>query len=426
MKVLLIGGGGREHAIAWKLAESELVEKVFVAPGNGGTAREAKCENKTLTGVELLVFAQTERIELTVVGPEAPLAEGIVDQFRKAGLAVIGPDKAAMQLEASKVFAKDFMVRYGVRTAKSCAFSNCQEALSYVETLTSEQKVVIKADGLAAGKGVLIAETVAEAKKAIVSLMQEKTLGDAGKTILIEEFLEGREVSVLAAVSARPGAPGMIRPFAEARDYKRRFDADAGPNTGGMGAIAPVPDFSSVARDDFIRSILKPTLRGIESEGFDYRGFIFFGLMISQETAYLLEYNGRLGDPETQAVLPLMDADFARLCLAVLDGGLASFPLAWRRGAVCAPVAVADGYPSAYHKGDLISIDCARFASTNVRLFIAGAELRGTELYTTGGRVLAASAYGADALAAQEQAYTALAAIRFDAMSFRKDIGSTL
>jgi phosphoribosylamine--glycine ligase len=426
MKVLLIGGGGREHAIAWKLAESELVEKVFVAPGNGGTALEAKCENRTLAGEEAVAFAQAEGIALTVVGPEAPLAKGIVDQFRKHGLAIIGPDKSAAQLEASKVFSKDFMTRYGVRAANSRAFSEYREALVYLETLAPAQKLVIKADGLAAGKGVLIAETIAEAKDALAALMQERTLGDAGKATLIEEFLDGREVSVLAAVSVRPGARGVIRPFVAARDHKRRFDNNAGPNTGGMGAVAPVPDLSLTAQADFIRHILEPTLRGMETEGFDYRGFIFFGLMIQRETCYLLEYNVRLGDPETQAVLPLMDADFARLCLAMLDGSLAEFPLAWKSGAVCAPVAVAAGYPGAYRKGDFISIDRARLARTNARLFVAGAELRGTELYTAGGRVFAVSAYGQDALTAQEQAYTALEALRFDGMAFRKDIGSVL
>jgi phosphoribosylamine--glycine ligase len=424
VKVLLIGGGGREHAIAWKLAESELVEKVFVAPGNGGTALEAKCENKALAGEEAVAFAQTEGIALTVVGPEAPLAGGIVDQFRKAGLAIVGPDKNAARLESSKVFSKDFMARYGVRAVKSRAFSEYREALLYLESLVPGQKFVIKADGLAAGKGVVIANTIAEARDTLLSLMQERTLGDAGKTTLIEEFIEGREVSVLAAVSVRPGARGVIRPFVAARDHKRRFDGNTGPNTGGMGAIAPVPDFSPAAQEDFIRHILEPTLRGMETEGFDYRGFIFFGLMIRGGKCYLLEYNARLGDPETQAVLPLMDADFARLCLAMLDGSLAEFPLAWKSGAVCAPVAVADGYPGAYRKGDLISIDRAQLARTNARLFVAGAELRGTELRTAGGRVFAVSAYGQDALAAREQAYTALEALNFDGMAFRKDIGS--
>ncbi|MDR1400387.1 MAG: phosphoribosylamine--glycine ligase [Treponema sp.] len=426
MKVLLIGGGGREHAIAWKLAESELVEKVFVAPGNGGTALEAKCENRALVGEEAIAFAQTEGIALTVVGPEAPLAEGIVDQFRKSGLAIIGPDKNAARLEASKAFSKDFMARYGVRAAKSRAFSEYREALLYLETLAPEQKLVIKADGLAAGKGVLIAETIAQSKEALLSLMQERTLGEAGKTVLIEEFLDGREVSVLAAVSVRPGVRGVIRPFVAARDHKRRFDGNTGPNTGGMGAIAPVPDFSPMAQEDFIRHILEPTLRGMETEGFDYRGFIFFGLMIHRGTCYLLEYNARLGDPETQAVLPLMDADFAQLCLAMLDGSLAEFPLAWKSGAVCAPVAVADGYPGAYHQGDLIRIDRTRFAPTNARLFVAGAELQGTDLYTAGGRVFAVSAYGHDASIARKQAYTALEALSFDNMTFRKDIGSVL
>jgi phosphoribosylamine--glycine ligase len=436
VKVLVIGSGGREHAIAWKLAESDEVERVFVAPGNGGTALEPKCENVAVEETRAqLAFAQENGVALTVVGPEAPLAAGIVDEFRAEGCAIIGPDRNGARLEASKVFAKGFMAKYEARTAESRSFSDSGAALLYVRerfdgtarALPTRQggKIVIKADGLAAGKGVVVAENFAEAAAALTAFMGKGTLGDAGKTVLIEDFLEGREVSVLAAVSARPGERGVIRPFLAARDHKRRFDGDAGPNTGGMGAISPVPDFSPSAREDFKRAILEPTLRGIEGEGFDYRGFIFFGLMIMREKCYLLEYNVRLGDPETQAVLPLMDADFSRLCLAVLDGGLAEFPLAWKAGAVCAPVAVADGYPGAHRKGDIITIDRARLAAAGGRLFVAGATSAHDAggLRSAGGRVLTVSAHGVDADAAREQAYAALEAVRFDGMSFRKDIG---
>jgi phosphoribosylamine--glycine ligase len=378
------------------------------------------------------------------VGPEAPLAEGIVDTFRAADCAIIGPDRNGARLEASKVFSKKFMATYGVRTAGSRSFWDSNEALLYASKrfdAAADGKLVIKADGLAAGKGVVVAENFAEAEAALGAFMGKGTLGNAGKTVLIEDFLDGREVSVLAAVSAQPGKRGVIRPFMAARDHKRRFDGNAGPNTGGMGAISPVPDFSPAAQEDFQRAILAPTLRGLESEEVDYRGFIFFGLMIINETCYLLEYNVRLGDPETQAVLPLMDADFSRLCRAILDGSLADFPLAWKAGAVCAPVAVAHGYPDAYRTGDLITIDRERLAAAGGRLFIAGSALlaeggailadggalfgtTGGELRTTGGRVLAVSAHGADANEARERAYAALKAAHFDGMAFRHDVGS--
>jgi phosphoribosylamine--glycine ligase len=257
--------------------------------------------------------------------------------------------------------------------------------------------------------------------------MKDGALGLAGASVVLEEFLEGREVSALAAVSVRPGGKGAIKPFVSARDHKRRYDGGLGPNTGGMGAIAPVPDFSAAAMEDFDTAILRPTLKGMEAEGMDYRGFIFFGLMVKDDRCYLLEYNVRLGDPETQAVLPLMDADFAGLCGAILDGSLAGFPLNWKPGAVCAPVAVAGGYPGAYRRGDPIAIDEAALAKTGARIFIAGAghveAAAGPELRTAGGRVLAASAWGADGDAAREKAYEALAAVSFAGMAYRKDIG---
>jgi phosphoribosylamine--glycine ligase len=438
MKVLVIGSGGREHALAWKLAQSAGVERVYVAPGNGGTALEAKCENLPVPGGDpagaegraaLADFAGERGIDLTVVGPEAPLAEGIVDEFRRRGLAALGPDKKAARLEASKVYAKDFMGKYGVRTAGGAGFSRLAEARPYAAEhfARGAGPLVIKADGLAAGKGVVIAGTLAEAEAALGSFMADKSLGDAGARIIIEEFLPGREVSVLAALSAEPGKKGVVLPFIPARDHKRRFDGGQGPNTGGMGAVAPVPDFSPEAQADFRAAILEPTLRGIEAEALDYRGFIFFGLMVHQDRCYLLEYNVRLGDPETQAVLPLLDADFAGLCRAVLGGGLEGFPLRWKAGAVCAPVAVAEGYPGPYRRGDLISVDRAKLEQSGAKLFIAGARQGGAGeaegLYSAGGRVLAASAWGADADAAWERAYRALGAVSFDGMGFRGDIG---
>jgi phosphoribosylamine--glycine ligase len=329
------------------------------------------------------------------------------------------------------------MNKYGVRTAGSEPFTDAAGALKYAEEHFSGQKaadgsgsaaritpLVIKADGLAAGKGVVIAADFAEAEECLSAFMRAKSLGPAGTAVVLEEFLEGREVSVLAAVSVSPGGKGVIRPFVSAQDHKRRFDGARGPNTGGMGAIAPTPDFTDAAREDFDAAILRPTLRGMEAEGMDYRGFIFFGLMVRDERCFLLEYNVRLGDPETQAVLPLADFDFAELCAAILAGTLGDFPLNWKSGAVCAPVAVAGGYPGSYRKGDRITVDEPALARTGARLFIAGAErVPGTILQTSGGRVLAASAWGADADQARARAYEALGAVSFEGMAYRKDIG---
>jgi phosphoribosylamine--glycine ligase len=286
---------------------------------------------------------------------------------------------------------------------------------------------VIKADGLAAGKGVVIAEDLAQAEECVRSFMSEGSLGDAGRLIVLEDYLGGREVSLLAALSVKPGENGgACLPFIAARDHKRRFDGDEGPNTGGMGAVAPVPDFSPAAQDDFRANILEPTLRGVKAEGLDYRGFIFFGLMVRDETCYLLEYNVRLGDPETQAVLPLMDSDFLDLCIAVEQGELSGFPLVWKNACACAPVAVAQGYPGAYRKGDALAINWKGLDETGAKLFAAGVLAEaGRGLVTSGGRVLAVSCLGADKDQAWERAYRALGMVDFEGMSFRRDIGRT-
>ena len=472
MNVLVIGAGGREHAIAWKLAQSERVTRVYAAPGNGGTATEAKCENvslgRGLSGEEgqeaLVAFARGHNIGLTVVGPEEPLALGIADRFRAAGLVVTGPGKDAARLEASKAFSKTFMKKYGVRAPASREFTSPAEALEYVREHFAAPRpsagsgrasgegpgsgrppLVIKADGLAAGKGVVIAPSPETAEGVINAFMRDRTLGGAGDRVLIEDFLGGKEVSVLAAVDAGPGRAGVIRPFIAARDHKSRFEGGAGPNTGGMGAIAPAPDFTESCREDFTAAILEPTLRGLEAEGMDYRGFIFFGLMISEGRCYLLEYNVRLGDPETQAVLPLLDSDFFELCRAIALGGeaagpavpaLKDFPLLWKPGAVCAPVAVAEGYPGPYRKGDPIFIDRRRLEKTGAKLFAAGAQqadgaaepagkdgMESAGLCTAGGRVLTLAALGPDAAEARNRAYAALEALSFKGMGFRRDIG---
>jgi phosphoribosylamine--glycine ligase len=439
MKILVVGSGGREHALAWKFSQSPKAEKVFVAPGNGGTALEAKCENIAMKAdpasaegqEELKQFSLRTKIDITVIGPELPLANGIADTFRSAGLAVIGPGKQAAQLEASKIYSKAFMEKYGVRAASGSSFTDPEKAVSFAErhfkasTAGGERPLVIKADGLAAGKGVVIAHNLHETKETLAAFMRQKSLGDAGASVLLEEFLQGKEVSVLAAVSIC-GGKGYILPFIPARDHKRRFEGARGPNTGGMGAITPVPDFSQEAQADFIKSILEPTLNGIKAEGFDYRGFIFFGVMVHNNHCYLLEYNVRLGDPETQAVLPLMDFDLVDLCDAVTAGG--EFHLTWKHGAVCAPVAVAEGYPGPYRKGDSISIDEAALEKTGAKVFISGAfkdsaNETSSALITSGGRVLTVSAFGRHADEAYDRAYKGLTAISFDGMGFRWDIG---
>ncbi|MDR1352055.1 MAG: phosphoribosylamine--glycine ligase [Treponema sp.] len=468
MTVLVVGSGGREHAVAWKLSQEKNVKKVFVAPGNGGTAGESKCENVPLPGDAageeaqrfLADFARKVKAGLVIIGPEAPLACGIVDRFRKEGIQVIGPDKAAARLETSKSYAKSFMEHYGVRTGRYRLFTEYESALHYAKqhfkasshdagTHDAPAKnapelippLVVKADGLAAGKGVTVAAGPEDAVEAISSYMKEGSLGEAGKTVLLEEYIGGQEVSVLAAVSVSPGKPGMILPFLSARDHKRRFDGGKGPNTGGMGAIAPVPDFSPALEQDFNARILRPTLKGMEQEGMDYRGFIFFGLMIRNSRCFLLEYNARLGDPETQAVLPLMESNLGDLCQAMLENRLDAFQPAWKTGAVCAPVAVAGGlpgfagYPGAYRKGDPVAIDREKLAGTGARLFIAGAanapDVAGgpadagkAALVTSGGRVLAVSAWGADAAKARERAYQGLSAVSFEGMAYRTDIGA--
>jgi len=340
------------------------------------------------------------------------------------------------------------MKKHGIRTAKSADFTDAGMAVSYAQKHFDEtsQPLVIKADGLAAGKGVVIASNLPEARAALGDFMESKTLGNAGSSVLLEEFIDGKEVSILAAVSVKAGR-GIILPFISARDHKSRLEGGMGPNTGGMGAIAPVGDFSGTAYSDFITSILEPSLKGIQAENLDYRGFIFFGLMIHGDRCYLLEYNVRLGDPEAEAVLPLLDNDIVDLCGAIQDGTLDSFPLKWKAGAVCAPVAVADGYPGSYRKGDIISIDQKVLDTKYAKIFVSGAvtkngpALDGREvtdsgfstndsgfstdphLCTSGGRVLVVSAFGTNADEAYNNAYGALEAVHFTGMGFRRDIG---
>ncbi|MBO4532266.1 MAG: phosphoribosylamine--glycine ligase [Treponema sp.] len=438
MNIIVVGGGGREHTICWKLAQSSLVDKVVVVPGNGGTAFESKCVNVNPANCDYIAegenpyvaIAKHENCRMAVIGPEDPLAEGIADEFWKADIPCVGPKKAGAQLEASKDLSKGFMKKYGVACPSSETFVNKDAACEYIKKHGAP--IVVKADGLAAGKGVVVAATVEQALAAVEDMMGNGKVGDAGKKLVIEEYLEGVEISVLAAVSVTPeyavSGSATIVPFLPARDHKRLLDGAKGPNTGGMGAVCPLDDVTPKMMEQFDSDILQPTLNGLIKEKFDYRGFIFFGVMLTKTGPKLLEYNVRLGDPETQAVLPLMNFDFAAMCTAILNGTLKDFDFEWKPGYQVAPVVVSGGYPEAYKKGCEITINQKLLDSSGAKVFIAGAQTgrRSVEhdnLLTSGGRVLACSAYGDTFEKAWEHAYEGISAIKFENCFYRKDIG---
>lgn len=430
MKVLVIGSGGREHAISWRLAQSSLVNEVVCVPGNGGTQFENKCRNvkPAAAGIEGFVAAAiAEKPDMVVVGPEDPLAAGVADKLWAAGFPTVGPCQKGAHLEASKDFSKQFMKKYGVACAESETFTDAAAARAYVEKKGAP--IVIKADGLAAGKGVVVAATKEEALTAIDDFMCDGKLGDAGRSVVIEEYLQGVEISILAAVSVTPelakSGKARIIPFQTARDHKRLMDGAKGPNTGGMGAISPVADVTADQLVQFHDRILKPTLDGLIAEEMDYRGFIFFGIMLTESGPKLLEYNVRLGDPETQAVLPLMDFDFAALCSSIIDGTLCDFDIRWKKGFVCAPVVVSGGYPGAYKKGMPITLDEKAIEAAGSKVFVAGAvaDESGKGMVTSGGRVLAVSAFGSSFDEAWKASYKAMEAVSFQDMFYRKDIG---
>ena len=436
MNIIVVGSGGREHTICWKLAQSSVVDKVIAVPGNGGTATESKCVNINPKDCDYIVenenpfvqIAKHENCRMAVIGPEDPLAEGLADEFWKAEIPCVGPKKAAAQLEASKDLSKGFMKKYGVACPASETFVNKDAACEYIKKHGAP--IVVKADGLAAGKGVVVAATVDEAIAAVEDMMGKGKVGEAGKKLVIEEYLEGVEISVLAAVSVTPEyavqGSATIVPFLPARDHKRLMDGAKGPNTGGMGAVCPLDDVTEKTMAQFDKDILQPTLNGLIKEKYDYRGFIFFGVMLTKQGPKLLEYNVRLGDPETQAVLPLMDFDFANMCTAILNGTLKDFDFKWKPGYQVAPVVVSGGYPGAYKKGCGITINEALLKSSTAKIFIAGAVTgrRGEhDLLTSGGRVLASSAYGSTFKEAWEKAYQGVSAVKFENCFFRKDIG---
>jgi len=417
VKLLVIGGGGREHALAWKLAQSPRVQKVFVAPGNGGTAREPGLENVALESTEAqLAFARRERVQLTVVGPEAPLAQGVVDAFQEAGLRIFGPTRAAAQLESSKDFAKRFMVRHGIPTARHATFERASEAKAYVAQHGAP--IVIKADGLAAGKGVVVATHVEEANDAIDAMLLTKHLGAAGARVVIEDCLEGEEASFIVICDGRHALP-----LATSQDHKRLRDGDQGPNTGGMGAYSPAPVVTPELHARVMREIIQPALRGMSQDGMPYVGFLYAGLMIDRDgTPRTLEFNCRLGDPEAQPILMRLKSDLVVLLEAALDGALADARAEWDRRSALGIVLAARGYPERPVSGD--RIEGLPKPSEDCRVFHAGSRLERDQLVTGGGRVLCVTALGDSLRVARERAYAAAQGIRFEGMQLRRDIGS--
>lgn len=413
MKVLVIGNGGREHAIVWKLAESPLVHQIYCAPGNGGTALENKCINLNINkNEELLKFAKENDINITIVGPEVPLVEGIVDMFKEASLKIFGPSKEAAALEGSKAYAKNFMKKYGIKTAAYEVFENASDSIEYLKSCS--YPIVIKADGLAAGKGVAICQDFEEAKACIGSFMIEDVFKGAGSRVVIEEFLEGVEASILAITDGET----MI-PFLSAKDHKTIYEDNKGPNTGGMGVISPNPYCTNEVLESFIEDIMNPTLKGFSDENMDYVGIVFFGIMITKKGVYLLEYNVRMGDPETEAVLPLMESDFMELIMSALNKTLSNYKISWKDKHSCCVVAASGGYPAKYETGFEIN----GVNDTEGKVFIAGAKLEENALLTSGGRVLCVTALGDTLEEARSNAYNEIKKVNFEGMYYRKDIG---
>lgn len=413
MKILVVGSGGREHTICWKVSQNENVEKVYCAPGNGGTASLKKSENVNLKGVEgILAFAKENKIDLTIVGSEELLVDGIVDKFQAEGLRIFGPDKKAALLEGSKAFAKDFMKKYGVKTATYEVFNEADRAKEYIKTC--DFPLVVKASGLAAGKGVLICQNLEEALKAVDEIMIDKVFSSAGEQIVVEEFLDGVEASILSITDSN-----VILPFISAKDHKKIGEKETGLNTGGMGTIAPNPYVTKEVYDKFITDIMNPTLEGIKAEGMNFAGFIFFGLMITSKGVYLLEYNMRLGDPETQVVLPLLESDFITLLDSGIERKLSNIDVKWNNKSACCVVLASGGYPEKYKKG----YEITGMNEVENMVFVAGAKLESGKLLTDGGRVINVVALGDTLEEARSKAYTDAEKIRFEGKYFRKDIG---
>ena len=416
MKILVVGSGGREHALAWKLAQSKRIQMVLVAPGNGGTALDARMKNVAITDpVALADFAQQEQVTLTVVGPEAPLAAGIVDIFRERGMKIFGPTRKAAQLESSKDFAKAFMERHGIPTARYQTFSDADAAHRYINERGAP--IVIKADGLAAGKGVVVAMTLEEAHGAIDMMLSDNRFGDAGARVVVEEFLEGEEASFIVMVDGK-----NMLPLATSQDHKRLLDQDLGPNTGGMGAYSPAPIVTPQLHARVMREIIQPTVQGMAKDGIPYTGFLYAGLMIDAEgNPKTLEFNCRMGDPETQPIMARLKTDLVSVMEHAVAGTLDEIELDWDRRTALGVVMAASGYPDAPRKNDVIT--GIPEETENSMTFHAGTSLDNKALTTQGGRVLCVVGLGDSVRVAQKHAYEALDQIQFDGMQFRRDIG---
>ncbi len=416
MKILVVGSGGREHALAWKLKQSPRVTQIFCAPGNAGTAELG--ENVPISASDLpklVGFAKENRIDLTVIGPDDSLAAGIVDLFTREKLRVFGPTQTAARLESSKILAKDLMAKFHIPTAKAGAFDRSDEALKFCEQLP--YPIVIKADGLALGKGVVIAQSSGEVAEAIESMMNEGRFGEAGRRIVVEEFLRGSECSVHALVGG-----GSYRMLATARDHKRAHDGDQGPNTGGMGAVSPADNWSAEAEEVFDREVMRPLLRGLTETGIDFRGLLFPGLMMTAEGPRVLEFNCRFGDPETQVILPRLQSDLVDLLEATIDGGLAKVAIEWDSRAAVTVVMASGGYPEKYETGKTISGLDSLGDLKDVHVFHAGTRRENGRVVTAGGRVLAVTALGETVEQARARAYEAVARIDFGGAHYRRDI----
>ena len=418
MKVLVIGNGGREHALTWKAAQSDLVSEVFVAPGNPGTALEPKTKNVNIGVCDidaLADFAEKEKIDLTIVGPEAPLVAGIVDEFKKRNLKIFGPTKAAAQLEGSKSFTKDFLMRHNIPTAKYKNFTDVNEALSYLDSV--EIPVVVKADGLAAGKGVIVAQTRQEAKDAVKDMLSGNAFGEAGCKVVIEDFLSGEEASFIVMVDGK-----NVLPMATSQDHKRVGDGDQGPNTGGMGAYSPAPVVTKTVYDRVMEQIIYPTVKGMAAENNEYVGFLYAGLMIDDAgNPKVIEFNCRFGDPETQPIMMRMKSDLVELCDAACDGKLDTKTCEYDERPAVGVVLAAEGYPQSPRKGDVIS-GLESVAEPGSKIFQAGTKQTDGKIVTSGGRVLCATAMGSDIKEARVNAYKLAETVSWNGMFYRNDI----
>jgi len=415
MKILVVGGGGREHALIWKLSQSPRVNEIYCAPGNAGIAQMATCVAIGSDDISaLLDFARRQAIDLTVVGPEAPLTTGIVDTFSAAELKIFGPTAAAAALEGSKVFAKNLMAKYGIPTGSYQSFTDPRQALAYLDEIGVP--CVVKADGLAAGKGVIVAQDMPTARDAVRLIMLDRVFGNAGNTVIIEECLTGEEASLLAFTDGK-----TVVPMVAAQDHKQIYDGDRGPNTGGMGAYAPAPIVTPELQEQILATVLKPTVMAMEAEGRPCRGILYAGLMFTPAGPKVLEFNVRFGDPEAQPLLMLLETDLVEIMEAIIAGQLDQTAISWKTGASICVVMASGGYPGSYPKGDVIS--GLADVPEDVTVFHAGTALKDGQVVTSGGRVLGVTAAAASIPAAIDRAYAGLAKISFDGMQYRKDIG---